>query len=46
MAKRARYSVEEARRINLEMPDGCNSDDPEFSGGDGDIRGTLFKFVE
>ena len=38
MAKRVRYSVEEAWRIILEIHDGSDSDDPEFSGGDGNIE--------
>lgn len=37
MAKRARYSVDEACQIIMSLPDTDDSDDPDFSGEDGDI---------
>ena len=38
MSKSMKYSVEEARRIILEMPNRSDSNDPQFSDGDEDIE--------
>ena len=38
MPRPERYSAEEARRIIMTMPDGPDSDDPDFSGGEGDLH--------
>lgn len=37
MARKVRYTAEEARRIIMALPDDDESDDPDFSGEDGDI---------
>ena len=37
MAGRVQFSAEEAQRIIMSMPDGSDSDNPDFIGGEGDL---------